>query len=152
MREAIHLLRKAIIGRLTGQITLGALILPVYNRVPSNAPDFYIKVYSVDTVEVDQNNTSYAMETTTRIEVVTKFKADDGGELDSNIAMSQVMELVRTRTPNYFDLSLDGFKVYTSVIGMVAYRTEDLKDYTYFRAILDLENRIEQLPNGMARN
>ena len=90
MLEAIQFIRKAIITRLTGTITLNATVLPVYNRVPSTSVYPYIYVYSVSTNEADFNQSSYITETITRIEVVTRFSGDSGGELQANQAISMV--------------------------------------------------------------
>ena len=45
MNEALHFIRKAIIDRLTNQITVDSATVPVYNRVPSDATAPYIKVF-----------------------------------------------------------------------------------------------------------
>tara|TARA_R110000796_G_scaffold69184_2_gene158016 strand:+ start:3047 stop:3484 length:438 start_codon:yes stop_codon:yes gene_type:complete len=145
MLEAIHYLRKAIIEKLTGEVVLNSQTLQVYNRVPSNAVAPFIIVYSVSSDEVDQNQTSFTMKLLTRIEVVTRFNGDNGGELDCNLAISKILSLLRTRSANYLDLTQYGFKVYTSVNEGVTYLTNDLKDHTYFRAVLELSNRVEPI-------
>jgi len=53
---------------------------------------------------------------------------------------------LRTRSAGYFDLSAVGFKVYTSVNEGVTYLQDDLSDRTYFRAVIELSNRVEQVP------
>ena len=53
--------------------------------------------------------------------------------------------MLRTRSANYLDLSEYGFKVYTTVNEGVTYLTNDLKDHTYYRAVLELSNRVEPL-------
>ena len=85
------------------------------------------------------------METITRIECVTRFASDDGGELDCNLMVSQCLEQLRTRSANYIDLTANGFNVYTSVNEGVKYLEDDLKDFTYYRAIIELSNKIEQI-------
>lgn len=145
MTEAIHFIRKAIIDALTNQITINGSTVPVYNRVPTSASEPYIKVYSVSTNEVDQNRDSFNLECLSRIEVVTAFDSDDGGELQCNQIVSEVLNLVRTRSAGYFDLSGDSFSVYTSVNEGVTYFEDDLSDKTYFRAIIELSNRVEKL-------
>lgn len=146
MLEAIHYLRKAIIERLNGEVLLSNQALPVYNRVPSDAVAPYIIVYSVSNNEIDQNQSSLTMELLTRVEVVTRFMGDNGGELDCNLAISKILSLLRTRSINYLDLKEAGFKVYTSVNEGVTYLQNDLKDHTYYRAILELSNRVVQIP------
>ena len=59
MIEAIHFIRKAIITRLTDAISVNGSYVPVYNRVPNDASEPYIRVYSVDSNEVDQNADSF---------------------------------------------------------------------------------------------
>ena len=151
MLEAIHYLRKAILEKLNGEVLINNQALPIYNRVPSNAVAPYIIVYSVSNKEIDQNQSSLTMELLTRVEVVTRFVGDNGGELDCNLAISKILSLLRTRSAGYLDLSEYGFKVYTSVNEGVTYLTDDLKDHTYYRGILELSNRVEPLgtTNGL---
>lgn len=145
MIEAIHFIRKAIITRLTDAISVNGSYVPVYNRVPNDASEPYIRVYSVDSNEVDQNSDKFMLECTTRIEVVTSFIGDDGGELQANQIASEILTLIRTRSGNYFDLSSDGFNVYTCTNEGTSYLYEDGVEKTYFRAILTISNRIEQI-------
>ena len=100
MIEALHFLRKAIIDRLSGSIVLNSQNVPVYNRVPSDATEPFIKVYSLQNEETDFNRDSYMLDCITRIDVVTSFDGDSGGELDANEIVSQVLNLVRTREGN----------------------------------------------------
>jgi len=55
-----------------------------------------------------------------------------------------VLELVRTRTSSYIDLSAEGFNVFTTQIETINYLEEDASDYTYYRVIIEVSNRIEQ--------
>ena len=142
--EAIHFIRRAIINRLTDAITVNGSYVPVYNRVPNDASEPYIRVYSVDSNEVDQNADSFMLDCATRIEVVTSFIGDDGGELQANQIASEILDLIRTRSDNYFDLSADGFNVYTCTNEGTSYLYEDGVEKTYFRAILAISNRVEQ--------
>ena len=59
--------------------------------------------------------------------------------------VSQCLNLLRTRSANYIDLTSDGFNVYTSVNEGVNYLQDDLTDHTYFRAIIEISNKIEQI-------
>jgi len=144
MTEAIHFIRRAIITRLTDAITVNGSYVPIYNRVPNDASEPYIRVYSVDSNEVDQNADTFMLECSTRIEVVTSFIGDDGGELQANQIASEILTLIRTRSGNYFDLSSDGFNVYTCTNEGTSYLYEDGVEKTYFRAILTISNRVEQ--------
>lgn len=143
MLEAIHEVRKKIIQKLTNNVTIDSENVPVYGRVPNDADFPYIRVYSVSNNEVDQNRTSYNMETITRIECVTRYIADNGGELDVNSMVSQCLERLRTRSSDYINLT-PNFTVYTSENAGVTYLEEDMSDHTYYRGIIELSNRITQ--------
>ena len=145
MNEALHFIRKAILTRLTDEISIGGSYVPVYNRVPSDASEPYIRVFSVSNNESDFNATSFISECVTRLEVVTAFDSDSGGELQSNQIVSSILNLVRTRSSGYYDLSSDGFKVITCTNGGVTYFEDDLEDKTYFRAIVEISNKIEKI-------
>jgi hypothetical protein len=144
MKEAIHYIRKAIIARLSNAITAGGVTVPVYNRVPYNTSEPFIKVYSVTSSEDSRNQSSYITECTTNIEVITAFDGDAGGELQVNEIVNNVLELIRTRSDGYYDLSGDGFKVITCVLNSTTYTEEDSEDRTYFRAILEVSNKVLQ--------
>lgn len=145
MLEAIHYIRKAFIEKLTSNVIINGSAVPVYNRVPTNSNYPFIRVYSVSNDETDQNQTSFNLETITRVECVTRFASDDGGELDTNLMVSQCLEQLRTRSANYIDIKANGFNIYTSVNEGVKYLQDDLSDFTYFRAIIEISNKIEQI-------
>ena len=145
MNEVIHYIRKAIITALDGNVNLRGSAVPIYGRVPSNASYPFVRIYSVSNDEINQNQTSFNMEVITRIEVVTRFQSDSGGELDCNLIVNECLSLLRTRSAGYFDLSSDGFNVYTSVNEGIKYLEDDFSDHTYFRAIIELSNRVEQI-------
>lgn len=145
MLEAIHFLRRGIISKLSNAVTINNAFVPVHNRIPTDAQYPLIRVYSVSTDESDNNQSAFITETITRIECITRFYSDDGGELDTNLMVSQCLNLIRTRSENYVDLNTNGFKVFTSVNQGVKYFENDLSDYTYFRAIIEVSNKIEQL-------
>jgi hypothetical protein len=146
MREVIHRIRKAIIDALTGNVELRGSAIPIYGRVPTDATYPFVRIYSVSNDEIDQNQTSYNMEVITRIEVVTRFESDSGGELDCNLIVDECLSLLRTRSAGYFDLTEQGFNVYTSVNEGIKYLEDDFSDHTYFRAIIELSNRVQQIP------
>ena len=146
MKEVIHRVRKAYIDKLASNVLLRGASVPIYNRVPSDASFPYIRIYSVSNDEINQNQTSYITETLTRLEVITRFSGDSGGELDSNLITDEILKIVRTRSAEYIDLEAEGFKVYTSTVAGINYLTEDSDDFTYFRTIIELSNRIEQIP------
>lgn len=146
MKEVIHRVRKALLDKLNGNVTLRGATVPIYNRIPSNATYPFIRIYSVSNDEVDQNRTSYITETITRLEVITRFSGDSGGELDSNLITDAILQIVRTRSADYINIDDEGFNVFTSTVAGINYLTEDSDDFTYFRTIIELSNRIQQIP------
>ena len=153
MREVIHRIRKAIIDKLNGSVELRGSQIPIYGRVPTDATYPFVRVYSVSNNEVDQNQSTYNMEVITRIEVVTRFESDSGGELDCNLIVDECLSLLRTRSADYFNLSEQGFNVYTSENEGISYLEDDFTDHTYLRAIIELSNRVEQIPpSGRLQN
>jgi recombinational DNA repair protein (RecF pathway) len=98
----------------------------------------------LSTNQVDDNQSKYNVECITRVEVVTRFDGDSGGELTANDIMNQITNLLVTKNQNAFDLSSYNFNCYTSTNSGVTYLEQDTSDHTYFRAILELSNKIEQ--------
>lgn len=145
MREAFHHIRKAFIDRLTDAITIGGSYVPVYNRVPTNTNTPFIKIYSYLQDEIDQNQSSFTTECLTRIECVTSFFGDDGGEYQLNLIVDGVLNLIRTRSGGYIDLSADNFNVYTTTIERIRYFEDLENNETYFRAIIEVSNRVEKI-------
>lgn len=144
MKDATKFIRAKIITALDGNVSYGGSNVPVYNRVPSDATFPYIRVYSVSTSQINDNITAYNTEVITRLEVITRFPGDSGGDLQMNDIMNDIMELLISKTSSAFDLSSDNFKVYSTTNEGVSYVQEDTVDHTYFRAILELGNKIEQ--------
>lgn len=144
MKDATKFIRAKIITALNGNVSYSGSNVPVYNRVPSDATFPYIRVYSVSTSQINDNITAYNTEVITRLEVITRFPGDSGGDLQMNDIMNDIMELLISKTSSAFDLSSDNFKVYSTTNEGVSYIQEDTVDHTYFRAILELGNKIEQ--------
>ena len=144
MREAMHHIRAKIYTALNGNITLNSANVPIYNRVPTNAGTPYIWIHSISTNEVDQNASKFCLEVITRIECVTRFSGDVGGDLDANLLVSDVLSLLRTRASGYYDLSANNFSVYTNVLDGVTYEQIDRDDHTYFTGIIEMATRVEQ--------
>jgi hypothetical protein len=145
MNEALHYIRQALVNRLTNAVSFGGSYVPVYNRVPATASEPYIKIYSLQSREIDQNNSNFTTLCETRIEVVTAFDGDDGGEYQSNNITDQIVNLVRTRSNGYYDLSSANFSVYTCEIESIKYQEKEQEDKTYFRAFITISNRIEKV-------
>ena len=63
MKDPIKYIRQAMINALNGNISYNGANVPVYGRVPSSASEPYIKIYSVQTNEADQNADEFITET-----------------------------------------------------------------------------------------
>ena len=144
MKEPIRFIRQKIFTLLNGNASYDGSNVPVFNRVPSTQNEPYIIIYSVDTAQTNQNQTDFIVECITRIEVVTAFFSDDGGELQVNDIVESILELIKTSTTDFFDLSSNNFNVFTSNINGIAYSEENDDEKTYYRAIIDIANRVQQ--------
>lgn len=144
MKEPIHYIRQKIFTLLNGNVSYDGSNVPVYNRVPSDQDEPYIVISSVETAGVDFNQTDFNYECITRIEVVTSFFSDSGGELQVNSIVNSILQLIKTSTTDFFDLTSQNFNVYTSTLNGVNYSQEDDEEKTYFRAIIDIANRVQQ--------
>jgi len=145
MREAFHHIRKAYLDRLTNAISIGGSYVPVYNRVPTNTNTPFIRIYSYLEDEIDQNQSSFITECITRIECITSFLGDDGGEYQLNQIVDGVLNLIRTRSSGYIDLSSDNFNVYTTTIDRIRYFEDYEQNETFFRAVIEVSNRVEKI-------
>lgn len=142
MRESMHHIRKKYIDAIASNITIDGSAVPIYNRVPNGAETPFIKIYSYLQDEVDQNATSFTSECMTRIEPVISFFGDDGGEHKLNLMIDGILDIVRDRSN--IDLSAEGFKVYTNTIEKIRYFEDVENDITYFRAIIEVANRVQK--------
>jgi len=137
-------IRQAIISAIGSQSVSGDVV-QVTNRVSKSFNPPYIWVYSVATNEIDNNQQSFTSEVITRVEVVTKYQGDAGGDLVANQLVNTCLTLLRTRTSGYFDLTSNNFKVYGCNVESVNYSQEDTDGGTYFKGVIELSNRVEQL-------
>ena len=144
MKEPIRFIRQKIFTLLNGNVSYGGSNVPVYNRVPSTQSEPYIIIYSADTSQTNQNQSDFIVECITRIEVVTAFLSDDGGELQVNDIVESILELIKTSTTDFFDLTSNNFSVFTSNINGISYSEENDDEKTYYRAIIDIANRVQQ--------
>lgn len=122
-----------------------AVSLPIFHRIPNDAVLPYVRVYSLGYNEIDQNASLFNLDCRTRIEVVSAYFGDDGGETEVNDIVSEIVFLLRKREGDYIDLTGFGFNVYTTTIESVNYLEIDEADSTYFKAVIELSNRIQKL-------
>lgn len=145
MKLASPFVRKAVLSALVGNVDIGSGPVPVYGRVPNNASYPYIAVKTIDNSETDANNQSYISETTVILDVVSRFKSDEGGMKESNLYANAALQILRTRSNGYLDMESDGFKVTKIVMTNTSELEEDFKDNYYYRTIITLSVKTQQI-------
>lgn len=145
MNEIVHHIRKAFLDRLSGNISVGGIDVSIYNVIPRNASYPLIRVYSVSNDEIDLNRSSFNVEASLRLEVITRFDGNSGGELQCNQIVDEVLNQIRTRSAGYIDLSANGWNVYAITNNGVNYLEDDFNDHTYFRAIVNINVKAQKI-------
>ena len=143
MKDPSYLIRKKVFEALNNNITISGTLYTVYNVVPSNVVYPYIYIYSLDANTIEDNQQKYIQLLTTRVEVVTAFDTNTGGQLNCNKAINEISQLLISKT-SFFDLSSDNFNVYAAESNGITYVTEDTETYTLYRGILSFQNQVEQ--------
>lgn len=144
MNEAAHHIRKGIIDALDSQITINGSTVPIFNRVPMNQDEPFVKVSTLSSDEVDENKTSFTNEIIIQIEAVTSFLSDNGGEYDSNLIVDEILNTIRTRSDSYIDLSSNNFKIYSTKVDSVRYFEDVYSEKTYYRAIVEMAFKVQK--------
>lgn len=145
MNEVLHHIRKAFLDRLTDNLSVGGVDVSVYNVIPRNASYPLVRMYSVANNETDLNRSAFNLEAQVRLEVITRFDGNSGGELQANQIVDSILNQIRTRSAGYIDLSAQGFNVYTITNEGVNYLQDDFDDHTYFRAIININVKAEKI-------
>lgn len=145
MNEILHHIRKAFIDRLSGNISVGGSNVSIYNVIPRNASYPLIRVYSVSNDETDLNRSSFNVEASIRLEVITRFDGNSGGELQCNQIVDEVLNQIRTRSSGYIDLSAQNWNVYSITNAGVNYLEDDFDDHTYYRAIVNINVKAQKI-------
>lgn len=144
MKEPAQYVRRGLYNVLNGNITYDGSNVPIYNTVPVNASYPYIVIYSVTTNQIEDNRDNYIADVSTRLEVVTRFADGDGGQLQANEIINSITQLVVLKS-GLLNLNSDGFNVYSQVNEGITYLTEDAPDHTYYRGIISLSIKLEQI-------
>ena len=145
MNEILHHIRKAFIDRLSGNISVGGSNVSIYNVIPRNASYPLIRVYSVSNDETDLNRSSFNVEASIRLEVITRFDGNSGGELQCNQIVDEVLNQIRTRSSGYIDLSAQNWNVYSITNAGVNYLEDDFDDHTYYRAVVNINVKAQKI-------
>jgi len=145
MIEIVQEVRKKLIEKIEGNVTYNSSDVPIYNFTPKNQATPYIRIYTIDSNEINFNLSTYILEVNIRIDVITSFDGDGGGELQANQIISQVLNQTRTRTSGYIDLTSNNANVISVINNGVRYIEQYDKDRSYVIANLDLQFKIELL-------
>lgn len=148
MKNPNKYIRKAIIDRLSGNVIVNGVTLDVIGQGTFETSFPFIRVYSYTAQEVDFNQTSFIQEVRTNIEVVYRYPTDSGGETEADDAVNQIFELIRTKSEEYFDLSAEGFNVFTCIVDNIDNYNDIEDDFTYIRKIILISNKVQQI-NGI---
>jgi len=144
MKYAGHFVRKGILAKLVGSVDIGDGALPIYGRVPDSTTYPYAIVRTEGLNEIDHNRDSFTSTVTTVIEVVTRYPTDDGGQLVANQYINEILQLIRTRSSGYMDLTSDDFTVYGQEVESIDNVEEDYSDYYYYRCVLNLGVKVQE--------
>ena len=145
MHEIVHEIRKGIITQLTNNVSYNSINVPIYNFTPQGEATPFIRIYTTESSENFYNSGSYMIQANIRIDVITSFDGDSGGELQANQIMDQVINLTRTRSENYIDLSSNNAKVISVLNNGINYSETFERDRSYVIANLDLQYQIQLL-------
>ena len=91
------------------------------------------------------NRSSFNTEAVIRLEVVTRFDYNVGGELQANLITDAILNQIRTRSEGYIDLTAQGWNVYVIQNGGVKYITDNLEDHTFYRSIISIRVKAEKI-------
>lgn len=147
MKNPNKYIRKAIIDRLTGNVVVNGVTLDIVGQSTFETSFPFIRVYSYATQETDFNQTSFIQEVRTHIEVVYRYPTDSGGETEADDAVNRIFELIRTRSDGYFNLSAEGFNVFTCTMENVDTFNDNEEDFTYIRKVVLISNKVQEI-NG----
>lgn len=138
MRDTQYVLRSAYYTALSGNVTINATPVPVYDNVPENTDYPYIKLSTQDSSEGIATKDCVATVDNILIDIVTGFKKG-GGKTQSDQIADQVFQLIYPKV-----ILPDGFNTaYTRKV-MDTTLEEDDKAYKIYRRLIRLEHNIFQ--------
>lgn len=147
MKVVAHIIRKAIYDALNGNVSYNGVTIPVSNKVLATTSYPFIKIYGDNEELTNRNQSKFISETLTKVEVVTRFRGDAGGELQAQQILSQATEIIlqlgSTLTTDTFDgrILLNNF---ITDLKDIKYLEDYTKDNTYYRAIATISTITEQ--------
>lgn len=140
MKNVSQEIRKAFLNELDGLIMIDSVVIEVYNYVPYNAAYPYIRIHTDNQKQTQLNQSADIAEVNTKIEVVHRYSGDSGGQLIVEEIANKILDKIVGLDTN---LSAAGLNNYTSTNPNTFYLEESLKDHSYYRAIIEIQNQVE---------
>lgn len=131
-----HHIRKAIFDALNGNVTYSGSVVPVFNKVPHNTTYPFIKIYGDSEKSVNLNQSDFINEVVTKIEVVTRFKGNAGGELQAQLISTLILDIIKPNAGTAFTGLHSGLNNFVCRLENIVYLEDYTKDNTYYRAII----------------
>lgn len=127
---------------LNGNISHDGNSVPVYDVVPPTAEYPYLLLGSQSTIE-DPTKDDFGYEIVIDVDVVTGFEGSFGGKSDVYDISQDVINTIRTRTPNY--LSLSGYSMVTTTLDSSFILQEHHETHVLYINKLRFRHKIQEL-------
>tara|TARA_B100002051_G_C16727879_1_gene636371 strand:+ start:632 stop:1474 length:843 start_codon:yes stop_codon:yes gene_type:complete len=117
--------------------------IKIYNKVPSNVSYPFIRIYSQEERQIDNNNSRFMKDVITRIEVVHRNTTASGGELLNNSIVNQITSILMPNPGESLPITDYNISIYsTELLGVTNFQ-DTFKDFTYHRSIIEISTRVE---------
>ncbi|QDP62858.1 MAG: hypothetical protein Tp139SUR343261_8 [Prokaryotic dsDNA virus sp.] len=117
--------------------------IKLYNKVPSNVSYPFIRIYSQEERQIDNNNSRFMKDVITRIEVVHRNTTASGGELLNNSIVNQITSILMPNPGESLPITDYNISIYsTELLGVTNFQ-DTFKDFTYHRSIIEISTRVE---------
>jgi len=145
MRITAQYIRKAIFEALNNNITYDGNVVKVFNKVPHGTSYPFIKIYGDSEKSEFKNQSKYISENLTKVEVVTRFRGQSGGELQAQTILDDALQLISGAIPTTDSLITDSYNNYVTDVKDITFLEDYTKDHTYYRAIAAIITQTEQI-------
>ncbi len=117
--------------------------IKLYNKVPSNVSYPFIRIYSQEERQIDNNNSRFMKDVITRLEVVHRNTTASGGELLNNSIVNQITSILLPNPGESLPITDYNISIYsTENLGITNFQ-DTFKDFTYHRSIIEISTRVE---------
>jgi hypothetical protein len=134
-------LQTAYYQALNGNISYGGSNVPVYDTIPKDAEYPYIVLVSQDTNE-EPTKDDFGYDISFELDVVTGFQGSFGGKSMAYDIAQDVINTIRTRTPNY--LSLNGYTMVTTTLDNSFILQEDFETFILYINKIRFRHKLQE--------